>query len=504
MQEPVALDVPAASPAPHHDVVTAVRNALKLGLSLLATWVVSIGVRLVVVPRHFGPAPLAPLTFADAFAATYFFALNFGVETYILREISVRAEHAKDFVGDVFALRIVGSGLLLLGMDYYLRTQGEPLHTRQLVWAFAALQFFLFSGNTLAALLHASTRVDGLSVINVVSKLMWGVIVAVALWVDASIIWIPVAQAVGEAVRCVVLWVLARRHVGLRLRLGAGHLVPVLLAGLPFFLNGFVLNFYGRQAITMLNFMGMKEDVAYYGQAVALSQIIMLATPIVHWVLMPLFARSALRSAEVFREQVCRSVEWILALAFPVSLGLYLGADFFVHLLWGERFALSVEPLRLLAPVFVLTYVSTVGGILLIQRRRAYALVGISVMGLLVNRGLNMWLIPVFAARAPLGGASVGAAAALVLTEVVVAATMIGASARIAFDGRSLVSFAKTLAVCGAVLLLDGQLGALPSVLRLVVDMLVYAALLVLSGAFKPADAVNFARIAMARRKAEA
>lgn len=502
-QDRTALDSPAISPAqPHSDVIVAVRNTVKLGLSLLITWSVSIGVRLW-LPGLLGPEAVSPVTFAEAFAATWFFAIGLGVDAYVHRELPLRPEHAQDFFGDVLGLRLVMSLVLCASLDIYLQLHDEPMATRQMVWAFGAMQFFLNTGNLLAAMLHASTRVDGLSVANVLSKLLWGVLVGLAVWRGASLVWIPLGQAIGEAFRTVWLWVLARRHVGVRMRFGTGHLLKVVIAGLPFFANAFILNFLGRQAVTMLNFMGLTMEVAWYGQALALAQIITLATPIVFWVLMPLFARSMRRDPEEFREQVCRAAQWVLTLVIPVSLVLFLGAEFCVQVLWGERFAPAVLAIRLLAPVFALYYVSIMGAIILVQLRREWLLVGISAAGLVVNRVLDHVLIARFHTWLGDGGASAGAATALMLSEFVMGGCLLWASRRLAFDKRSLVVLAKTLAVCVLVWLLDRQLrGLMPHLARLALDMVAYAALLVLTGAFRPREALAFARTAMAGRRA--
>src|SRR5512138_3772762 len=93
----------------------AFRNAFKVSASLLVTWGIALGVRLV-LPRHLGPAAYGDFSFADAFSATFFVALAFGVDGYVYRAVSVHPEHASDFFGTIALLRVVAAAALIVPM----------------------------------------------------------------------------------------------------------------------------------------------------------------------------------------------------------------------------------------------------------------------------------------------------------------------------------------------------------------------------------------------------
>ena len=483
--------------AASNDTLVAVRNALKLGLSLVATWGISVGVRFL-LPRYLGPEPMGPLTFAESFPATFFIALSLGVEMYIHRELPVRPAHGSDFFGTITALRVVMTLVLVGCIDAWLTFTDQSTALRLLVLVFAAANLFLYTSGTLSAMLHASTRVDGLSWVNVISKLVWGGVIVIALALGLHLAWIPAALLLSELFKCVALYALARRHVGLTFTLKWGVVLPMVLAGLPFYLNAIALNVYGRLAITVLNYKASNTEVAWYGQALSLAQIMMMAAPIVHWVLMPMFARAASRDFSEMAEQIRRSVELILSLAFPVSLALWVGADLWVRIVFGPAFAPSADSLRLLAPIFVLTYVSTLSSIGLIQMRRAWYVTLTSVGGMVLNCVLNLVLIDWMATRGD-GGAASGAALSLMLTELAVTLSLLLAMGKLAFDRRSLFSVVKTLGIYAGVVFLDRQL-ALPDVARVALCMTVYVVLVVAVGAARVKEILAFIRMALSRR----
>jgi O-antigen/teichoic acid export membrane protein len=498
MRRTLESSVPAVAPAPpsgQQDVLVAVRNALKLGLSLLLTWGVSIAVRFL-LPRYLGPDTMAPLTFAEAFAAAGYIALSLGVDMYIYREVPVRPAHASDFFGSVTLLRLVlflGVGLAL---DAGLWLSGQPEAVRLLVAVFGASQLFTTLGNSLAAMLHASTRVDGLSVVNVVTKAVWGAGVLLALVLGAHLAWVPAALLVSEALRAAGLWRLCQRHVGLTWRVSRSVLGPVLLAGLPFFISHFASNFYQRLAVTTLNYQASPREVAWYGQAVQLAFIIMLAAPIVHWVLMPMLARAAHRATEELAQRIRRAVELVMAVVIPVALGLFVGAELWVELVYGREYAPAAASLRLLAPTLALTYVNTMTSMALIQLRRHWRVVANTVTAVGVNFALNLLLIGPMGRWLGDGGAGAGAALALTLTELCVAVSLGLTLGSTMFDRRSVAALLKTLGACAAVVLVDRVLPLAP-LARVAAGGVLYAALVLGSGAVRPRELLEVARAAM-------
>src|ERR1041385_8177257 len=96
--------VPSSRDVRAHEIAVAVRNALKLGGSLVLTWSVALIVKLQ-LPAHLGPIRQGRYGFAEGFAGMWFSAVSLGIETYVFKEVPVRPKHASDFMGGVFALR---------------------------------------------------------------------------------------------------------------------------------------------------------------------------------------------------------------------------------------------------------------------------------------------------------------------------------------------------------------------------------------------------------------
>lgn len=485
----------------HSDALLALRNAVKLGGSLLFTWGIALGVRLL-LPRYLGPDAFGAVNFADAFTSTAFVVIGLGLDTYIRKEVSVRPEHATEFFAGVTALRVLGALALFGLMQAFLVVTGRPKETWLLVHLFGAAAFFFTMNQSFAALLHAKGTVNELSVLNIVTKVVWGAGTLLTVVLHWPLWGVAMSVLASEAIKSAASVVLVNKHLGMRWRIQGPAVRASVVSSLPIFLNVAAHTIYNKLDVSILAVVANDREVAWYGASSLVAGLALMVTPMIGWVLMPLFARARARSDEEYTQVMRRSLELVLVIAFPTSLFMGLGADEWVVLLYGQAYAPAATSLKILASIFVLTYVAILSANALILTGRAWAQAGISISGLAVNPLLNWLFIPRTMERFGEGGAGVGAALAQLGTEIVVTTLMTALVGTRAFDRRSVVMIFKTLAVCGAVIALDQWLGGrMPGLLRIGVDAVVYVVLVVAVRAVRVRETYEFARAAFRRKK---
>lgn len=492
---------PTSTAEEQRDSTVALQNAAKLGGSLMLTWGIALGVRLF-MPRYLGPDQFGVLNFADAFTSTVFVLLSLGLDTYIRKEVSVDASKASTFLSGVTVLRLLGSLLLFAGMQAFLVITDRPRETWALVHVYGGACLLMSLNLSFAALLHARGTVDGLSLLNIASKLVWGGGVLVTIVAGLPLVGIPLSLLASELLKTVVSARLVQRHLAVSWKPDFSGAKVALLGSLPMFLNFAAHTIYSKLDVSILAVVAGDREVAWYGAASLVAGLAMMVTPMIGWVLMPLFARAHARSDEEYTRVMRRSLELVLAIAFPTSLLLGLGAEPIIVLLYGHDFAPAAASLRVLSLIFVFTYVAILSANALILTGRAWAQAFISIAGLALNPFLN-WLLLTRAAKAlGEGGAGVGAAWAQVGTELVVTVAMTALVGRRAFDRRSAVMIVKTLAVCAAVIACDLlALQGLPGLVRLTADGFLYLLGVLLTRAVDVKGVVAFARGALQRRK---
>lgn len=486
-----------ARPGLRGEALDAARNALKLGGSLILTWGVAVGIRLL-LPRHLGPEAFGLFNFADAFTTTLFAFLSLGVDTYIRREVARRPEHASDFFLGVWLVRVAAAGLLVLGALAVLHGLGRPPEVLRVVAVFGAAQLFVITNLTLSAVLQARGKVGGLSISNVVTKVLWGGGILIAIRAGGGLASIAAALALSEAVRTVVLSILARRHAQLRLSWNPAATWAVIVACVPLYLNVVARGLYERMDVTLLAFAAASEEVGFYGAANNLAGLTLMLSPLMGWVLLPLLSRAAAISHQQLAVTARGALEMILAVAVPTALILGLGAEYWTRWLFGEAFAPAAGALTALAPMFVSTYVAMIAANVLIVQDRAWTVTAVTAANAAIHIGLNLTLVPLFA-RGGAGGAGVGAALALMTTELIAAAALMTASRQTFFERGMISRVLRLFAAAAVTVLLDHELKGLGPV-RLVIDVSFYAGAVLLTGAVRTREIIAFARAALRRK----
>jgi O-antigen/teichoic acid export membrane protein len=196
-------------------------------------------------------------------------------------------------------------------------------------------------------------------------------------------------------------------------------------------------------------------------------------------------------------------LEYTLAVAIPVAAAIALGADLCISLAFGDRYAPAVSALRILGPMSAVTYLTVIVAACTTLLDRGWRLTVISVLGLVVNIGLNGALIPYGLRALGPGGGGTAAALASLGTEIFVAAAMLWTIGRGAFDRNILVRTGKLLLACAVAVAVDRLLAGSPAPRRVALDALAYLAVALALRAVDVRAIARFVASAMEARRQE-
>jgi len=489
------------SSAAARDVAVSIRNALVVGSSLVVTWSLALLVRLW-LPRKLGPELFGDYSFAEALAINGFGFISLGIDTYIQKEVPSRPEHASDFFGGTMLLRFAASAIVF-GVIAGIAARGGYSHDA-LVAAllFGAAQLASLVGGTCATMLYAARRVGRLSALNVATKVLWAVGV-VAGMISGAGLWAYAAAALAsEAVRALMLFVIAKSELDLRMRVDVRQTLDVVKKSLPFYVNVVAMALYGKIDVAIMGMSVPEREIGWYGAATNISVVAMMVAPLFNWVLMPQLSRAASRGRDSLFAMVRRTFD--LTLIFGAGIATVLGAcaDVVVHVVFGSRFEPSIGALRALSPLFLFVYLAMLGATCLILLERSWTATLVMVASFVVNASANLLVLRFALARLGDGGAGIGAAAVSASTEGIVAFTMFWFVGKEAFDRRN-ASTAIRVVACAALTVAVDRLAAPIGSPRIFVDALAYVVLIVATRALDVREAARVLSDALKRRRGE-
>lgn len=506
----MAVDGDIGAPAPEtaehrqrRDIARALRNALKLGGSLLTTQGIGLALRLFVIPRFLGPERLGVLTTADALTAVAFVALNLGLDVYVRKEVAVRPQHASEFIGGVIVVRAVMTVFIFLGMEVFLRATHRSMEVRHLVYIYGIGQFFQNGNETSSGLLHAKGNVNELSVLSVVMKVLWGGAIIAAILFKLDLWAFAVAYMGSEAIKSTVLFALATRHLDMTFRVDLKAVRRVVLSALPFYLSTVSTMVYARFDMSALAVLSnSNKEAGYYSNAYTLASMTLALTPLISWVLIPLLARAAAVSHDEMMALVRRSAELILTVTTPVALMMAAGADVWIRIAAGAQYAPAAPALAIRAVALLIMYVSIVCWCGLTMLNRTWVIPVITLIGLVVNPLLNFALIPPIYARIGPGGGGIACATATVGTEICVLIPMLYLLGRQFVDARLVRVIVKSFGSAILIYAVDRLLKRWIGVYRLPIDLLGYVLLILTTRAVDVRETIDWTREILKRRKA--
>lgn len=486
----------------------AFRNALKLTVSLIATWSVALVVTFK-LPRYLGTELYGDYQKALALAATAFVFIDLGVDTYIQREVPVRPKHASQFFLGFALVRLLVSVPLFVACALIAQKRGWASHVQAATLVFALTQVFTAFNTTFQKTLQAATQVGALSIVNVVAKLLFGVgtFVVVALKVPFVVLLLPLL--LSEVLKTVVLFHATRKAVDLELRVDVKETLAVLKESMPFFVNSVAVTLGYSLDILALDYLTPKEDsheVGLYGAAKQIAALSALLSPIMGGVMIPLMRRAHARSEAEFFVILRRVIEGVVVVALPLTLLLALGADVALHYSLKDAYLPAAGSLRALAPTFVFAYGNVLLWLALMIMGRSWEITLVSVAGLALLVGLTVLAVPL---TRPLGvgGAGMGTGLALSLRELIIIITFLFFIGKRALDARNVGAILKSALIClvvtGAHLAMGKVLHTWPQlVVRVMADGALYGALLLGLRVVRVSDAKDVLRLIKNRRNA--
>jgi O-antigen/teichoic acid export membrane protein len=427
----------------------AIINGIKLSLSLVGTLVVAFAVRFM-IPRYTGPAAFGQLNFAEAYAMSFFVFTSFGIDSYIRKEVSTRLEHANDFWAGFWLMRLGAAVIICILMAIGLHYMHKGAFEWRLAFIFALGQIAFVHNFTVTSLLHAASEVNELSFMNVISKILWGGGIWLSLYAGWAFEMVAVAFLVSESIKAVYLSGVTRRKLHLRWHVDMAATWAVVVASFPYFLNYMCHRTYEKLNVTMLSAMTNDSEVGWYAAATNIATISLLFLPILQAIIVPMAARTAKKSTESMNEIMRGAVRLVVVCGTFISLIIMLNAQTMVDHAFGSGFGESAISLRMLAPMFPLTYLAVLGAMHLIQLERIWTMIKVSVAALIINPLLNAPLI-MFGFRMGPGWAGGMSAFASICTEGANAAITFYILGEAAVDGRLWRVLFKTLLICGIV-----------------------------------------------------
>jgi polysaccharide transporter, PST family len=353
------------------------------------------------VARYLGPAQYGMLNYASAFVALFTPLVGLGLKDIVIREIVRDPAEKNGIMGTAFTLQfLAGFGALGLSVGIAYLSHPDDALTRLLIAILSGRLIFLAGSNTLnywfQSQIQSKFSVWARNLTLVVIALVrvglvlsqaplvafaWVMLASNALVVLGMIIWYKTSQGQITAWRASFL-----------------QAKQLLKDSWPLIISGVAVTIYMKVDQIMLGNMATEGELGVYSAAVRLSELWYFIPTAIASSFFPTIIRSREhRSEQVHRERMQLFFDLMAGAAYVIVIPTALLAPLVVTTLFGADYAEAGLILRVHIWAFLFVSLGTARSRWLMAENMTRFSMTATILGAIVNIGLNFWLIPRYA-----------------------------------------------------------------------------------------------------------
>jgi O-antigen/teichoic acid export membrane protein len=373
----------------------------------------------IVAGRTLGEVEFGKFSFALALGSIFETLMDFGLHQVTVRAVARDRAQATALLHHTLGIKLVwGLGALaaLATTATVFRSEWDVRIACYLMGGSLVLRSYML---TVRGVLQGLEQFGWDSFVVAADRGLLLVVGVTALFAGTGLRGLAVAFVAARAMALgLTAWVTGRRLGGVGFRFDAAVWRDLHTTALPLGLFLVVLNLYSYVDSVMLGVMRTDVETGLYTAAYRVYEGMSYVPSVIAAVLTPRLSGLFDIDRRAHRRLALRGLGVSAALGAVVGTAVYVLAQPLVVWLFGQGFAAAAAPLRILSLGMAFVFAIWVLHAMTISVNRERLLFRTAVIGLAVNVGLNLYLIPRF-------GAS-GAALATVVGELVSMCALIG------------------------------------------------------------------------------
>jgi O-antigen/teichoic acid export membrane protein len=365
------------------------------------------------VARKLGDENFGKLSFAYSFTGICIIVADFGLNTILIRNVSRQKELTREYVGNIFVLKMVLSAISILVMGLFVLFAGYSSEVITLVIVFGGVMFFKTMVDFFCAVFNAYERMDREAFLKGTSQILLFLSGIVILALGFGLFGLSNVFLIVYLVSSVVGFYMVYEGIAsIRPSFNLRFWKYILRESLPLALTVIFTVIYFKIDVVMLSLIrGDNSEIGWYSAAMRLIELIGVVPALIVSALFPIFSSLYKESIDSLKKAYKTSFKYLLVIALPVAVGTLLLSERFIYIIYGKEFAKAIPALQILvfALIFIFVNYILMNILVAVDKQKLNAIVAGTCV--FVNITLNLCLIPHYG--------YLGAGVATVITEIV-------------------------------------------------------------------------------------
>jgi O-antigen/teichoic acid export membrane protein len=383
--------------------LVAKNSAILTGLNIVARLIDFVFALLML--RILGPVGAGNYYFAVVIVGWFEILMNFGLNTFLTREISRDKGHATTYLAQTSRLRMLlaaGIAPVLIAIVVLWRQFGDlPLEAEIAIILLAISQVPSSLATGLTGLFYAYEKAEVPASLTIISALLKAGLGAVLLIAGLGVIGLGITSIAVNTITLVILLVAAGkllrhqpkaegepRHTSNR---------AVMRESYPLMMNHLLATLFFKVDVPMLQAMKGPAVVGYYSTAYKFIDAFNIIPSFFTQSLFPAMSRMALQRDETLSRSYVLALKLLVMVSLPLAVFTSFMAEPMIAVLGGREFLpAGAIALGIMCWSMPIGWINSVTNYALIAANQQHALTRAFVIGLTFNVVANLLLIPTF------------------------------------------------------------------------------------------------------------
>lgn len=349
-----------------------------------------------VIARLIGVGNTGVYFFAIAFTTIFAVLADGGFNSVLTRESAKYPENTEKYLNTVLATKVLFSVVAYILLVLTVNILNYPELTRQLIYVAGITMIFDNFHSVFYGVFRGRRNLvyEGIGIVGV--QILTLIIGSVALYNHWPLIWLILAYTIPSAVNIIyVVWV-ARQRFGLRFGFYFDkHIFKTFFAfAIPLALAGLISRFYAYSDSLLMSKMLSQQELGWWSVPYKIAFAFQFIPVALSASVYPAMSALAVGEKERIGDLFVKSWRYLFTIVFPLAFGLAALAGPVMVYVYGKNYLPSAPALQILMGSLVFGFLGFITGALLNATNHQRTQTGLMALVLVINVGLNLWLLP--------------------------------------------------------------------------------------------------------------
>lgn len=347
-----------------------------------------------------------------AFFAFFTAIADLGLGSVTAREISRAGADEGKILGNVVALRLVSSGVLLCVAPTLFFFFGNSIDVKVGVLIATLATIFATFSSVMNGIFQKYLAMDKIAMIEFFGKLFQVGLIILIVKGDFGFFFIACTLIASLSFNAFSAFFFSRRYVTFSLRFDFSYWKEFLSQSFPMGVTAIITFAYFKMDTILLSILQSNAHVGIYNVAYKIMENLIFFPAMLAGLILPLLSRYIFTERRRFEEIADKTFKVFFLIVIPIVVSTWFLAPDIIAIVSGAQFEASVPVLRIL--IFALSFIffGSYFNMLLVVSNAQKKLMQTLIFAAVFNIALNLFLIPRYS--------YIGSAATALLTEALV------------------------------------------------------------------------------------